>query len=230
MREGRRAIFLLYLLVLNECHHCSLCALDPTNPDAAAVPSSLNDLSPSPSAKAPRDSRTLDKLFDGTNDTHDDRHMWLSPLLPSAHNPNQPRNVLYVYFDTPRAIAAMKIWNYSKTPARGVQGLQVLLDDVIIWDGVLRQAPPPASGSSKARPSFAQSLLFCAHPALVERESANVYRDPSAQDVLLVDERRFVNQPSALAAPVIPPGRTHAQVAASGKQSAQRPTTSAPQR
>lgn len=210
---------------------CVRCA-----PDAAAVPSSLNDLNGGGSGGGSgsgslRDSRTLDKLFDGVNDTHDDRHMWLSPLLPSAHNPNQPRNVLYVYFDTPRAIAAIKVWNYSKTPARGVQCLQVLLDDVIIWDGVLRQAPPaPAANGGKARPSFAQSLLFCAHPSLVERESGHVYRDPSAQDVLLVDERRFVNQPSALAAPAIPPGRTHAQVAASGKHSAQRPTTSALQR
>ena len=200
----------------------------------AAVPSSLNDLSP-----AVPDSRTVDKLFDGVNDSWDDRHMWLCPILPSSVAPTlQPRNVLYIYFDAPVAVAAIKLWNYSKTPSRGVQAMQVLLDDVIIYDGVLRQAPPPpaaAAPTSKAVPSasFAQSLLFCAHPDLLARESANVYRDPSAQDVLLVDERRFMNQPSSQAAPLIPAGKTHAQVAAAstnaaGKnQGAARPQTMA---
>lgn len=194
-------------------------------PDVCAIPSSVNDLH---AGSPPVDTRTVDKLFDGINDTFDDSHMFLGPLLPSLAPGGQPRNVLYIYFDAPVAIAAIKVWNYSKTPSRGVQAMQVLMDDVIIYDGVLRAAP--SAGSRAARGGFAQSLLFCAHPDLLEREAANVHRDLAEQDVLLVDERRFMNQPSAQAAPVIPHGKTHAQVAAAsaGKSTgAPRPKTMA---
>jgi len=42
-----------------------------------AVPSSINDLGP----RKTLDVRTVDKLFDGVNDTFDDGHMWLAPLM-----------------------------------------------------------------------------------------------------------------------------------------------------
>jgi hypothetical protein len=210
------------------CHFCSkqlwltffrCCLFALFVSDVTAVPSSLNALNP-----ANPDTRTLDKLFDGRNDTYDDRHMWLAPLLPPPQ-----RNVLYVFFDAPIALSCIKLWNYSKTPARGVQSIQVLMDDVIIYDGVLRAAP--SSRSSSSPPSFAQSLLFCSHPTLLASESVHVYRDVAPQDVLLVDERRFVNQPSAMAAPPVPHGKTHAQVAAANsaahKEGAQRPHTMA---
>jgi hypothetical protein len=188
--------------------------------DVCGVPSSLNELVPNPS---PPDSRTLDKLFDGVNLTTDDRHMWLVPLLPSSHNPNQSRNTVYIYFDAPVALSAMKIWNYSKTPSRGVQTMQVQMDDRIIFDGVVRQAPSaPIIAAAQAKmprgspavDALAHTVMFCAHPLLVERETPYIYREAGQQDVLLVDERRFMNQPSALAAPSIPHGKTHAQVAA----------------
>jgi hypothetical protein len=172
--------------------------------DVCAVPSSLNDLRPDSV-----DTRTVDKLFDGVNDTFDDSHMWLAPLLPSAAPGGQPRNVMYIYFDSSVSLGAIKVWNYSKTPTRGVQALQVLLDDVIICDTVLKPAP-----SKPTSQGFAQTMLFCSHPTLLEREAQHVHRDISEQDVLLVDERRFMNQPSAQAAPIIPHGKTHAQVAA----------------
>ena len=31
-----------------------------------------------------RDPRTLDKLYDGVNDTYDDDHMWLAPLTRAS--------------------------------------------------------------------------------------------------------------------------------------------------
>lgn len=190
-----------------------------------AVPSSLNDLHPTSA-----DTRTVDKLFDGVNDTWDDRHMWLSPILPSAQPGGHPRNVLYVYFDAAVALAAIKLWNYSKTTTRGVQAMQVLMDDVIIWDGVLKPAPVRSSVGAPP-PPFAQTMLFCAHPALLAQEKENLYRDgvDGRVECLLVNERQFLTQPSTFDAPIIPHGRTHAQVtqANSGKPGAPRPQTMA---
>lgn len=175
--------------------------------NVAAVPASLNDLSPPPN---PPDTRTVGKLFDGVNDTWDDRHMWLAPLLPSASAAAvaataagsaahcQARNVLYISFDAPVALSAVKLWNYSKTPSRGVHALQILLDDQLVWDGALKAAPAPAQAKGASQATFAQTIVFCALPALMAQEAGTIMRDSGEQqEVMLVDERRVVTGASS---------------------------------
>lgn len=79
-------------------------------------------------------------------------------------------------------LCALRLWNYSKTPKRGVRELSVYLDGRLIYKGGLRRA---GEGPSP------QSLLFTVDPLVVRREKENLaYGGAEEQDVLCIDERQ----------------------------------------
>eukprot|EP00656_Telonema_subtile_P050009 TRINITY_DN6368_c0_g1_i2.p1 TRINITY_DN6368_c0_g1~~TRINITY_DN6368_c0_g1_i2.p1 ORF type:complete len:357 (-),score=82.31 TRINITY_DN6368_c0_g1_i2:37-1107(-) len=119
------------------------------------------------------DVRTKDKLWDGCNETHDDRHMWLVPFTPGTSS------CLYVCLSEPVSLSKVKLWNYAKTPARGVCDFSIAVDDSIVYQGRLRRAPAVPGAE------FGQTVLFTNDADVVRDERGNVYCqdnevDPSA--------------------------------------------------
>ncbi|CAK4695903.1 unnamed protein product [Aphanomyces euteiches] len=100
-----------------------------------AVPASINVL---PEYASDKDPRVATNLLDGVNYTCDDLHMWLAPF-----SPNQLHTVT-VEFDAQVVLSMVRIWNYNKSRAhsfRGVKNARLLLDNAVIFQGEIRQAP-----------------------------------------------------------------------------------------
>lgn len=129
-----------------------------TDNNIAAYPESINVLN-----TADDDARTPDKLIDGVNDTTNPRHMWLTAVIP---------NVIckvFIIFDHPVTISMMKLWNYAKTPSRGVRDFTVLVDDLLVHSGTLHQAT-----SGKSQRVIPGLITFTADRSIIEK--AGKYR------------------------------------------------------
>jgi len=125
--------------------------------------------------------RTVANLFDGTNDTFDDRHMWLAPFTGA--------NVLYIAFNDAVAISMIKMWNYAKTPHRGVEEFELYMDDLLVFKGILRTAPPAAPG---APPKFGQTILFSYEDKFITKEKDAVYSTQSEQHVQFINDKQVM--------------------------------------
>lgn len=123
------------------------------------------------------------------------------PMAHAYDVPPSGENELYILFDQPTAISTVRLWNYSKTPERGVREVSVWFDELLIHRTGLSMAASHDGGHQTARPDTTtphadgfggcQSLVFTNDPAIVRQEKALVaYCGADEQDVLCIDERQ----------------------------------------
>ena len=74
----------------------------------------------------------------------------------------------------------------AKTPARGVRELDVFVDDVLVYRGVLKRAPEASQG---------QTVLFTNAQPVVESERHRIYNDVE-ESCLFIDEGSVVVESS----------------------------------
>ncbi|XP_044252344.1 katanin-interacting protein-like [Tribolium madens] len=135
-----------------------------------AYPESVNSL-----PELIGDVRTPNKLIDGVNNDHTGSHSWLAPIIPKH------LNRIYVVMDEPIVVSLVKLWNYSKTPMRGIKEFGILVDDLLVYNGTLHKYSVNKDGY--------QTVVFTENEAILGEEYDDVLRKSAfSQDVVLLDQ------------------------------------------
>lgn len=123
------------------------------------------------------DIRTEDAFLHGPPSSSG--RMWLAPFH------RQPPNSVELVFDEPVRISCIKLWNYARTPTRGVRDIEIFVDDLLIYQGVMRQELTDTGG---------EAVLFTDDQRIVERECSQIYLPSADELIAFFDEHGQVQQ------------------------------------
>ena len=97
-------------------------------------------------------------------------------------------------FDEPVALSMVRLWNYSKTPTRGVNEFEIELDGNRVFRGFARKAPEEIGSFTTKVRDWSTAVIFGGDDDFVQQYARQIYYDPTKkQNVLLMNERKVIN-------------------------------------
>ncbi|KAL5018794.1 hypothetical protein ScPMuIL_004516 [Solemya velum] len=114
-----------FIATWGDLHYLGLTGLEVVGKDGESLPVTLDMVTATPRdvRSLPghqEDSRTLNKLFNNTNVTSSDEHMWLIPFTEGK------KHTLTINFKEVALLAGLRIWNYNKSPEDTYRGARLV--------------------------------------------------------------------------------------------------------
>lgn len=128
------------------------------------------------------DIRRIENVVDGKNVTSDESHIWLTLFKNTrtttyaskdkkeqedTSKRREPNFIIFM-FEEPVAISVATLWNYSKTPARGVNEFEIEVDGNRVFRGFARRAPDEVGSFTTNVRDWSTAVLFGGDDQFVE--------------------------------------------------------------